>query len=493
MARHVNLTRRQVTLAACSLPLAACSTGAEVVPTATPRTIDYQHTAALVAETASRLGVVGGQVAIFDGNQLSEFSTGWADREQQLPVVNETLFQIGSTTKALNAAIVFSHIDAGNLELDAPIAEYISDWNIPDHAENNITLRHLISMTSGLDNGPYLDFGSGNDALEKYVAGMSQIKRVFEPGAGFGYSNASTNISGLAIARSAGTSWETQLTDKIIDPLGLKHTSSDAEEVKSRSFAIGYAAGTGDSEATRIDNWVLWRSMAPAGSSLCGNAGDLVRFGRMFLKGGLNENGNRVLSEQSISSMQTPQITLPSRKFAHKWCLGPLNNTWDGVEVFGHSGTNVAGSSYLLWVPERNFAIATICNTPSLGYPFAKSIFRNVFKEYLNIEIPAALNPETAVRADVDLSRYVGEFEAVGGRMVFALEDRKLIARQFVGDASEPAIISELIPLGDGRFLPAELAMSGNRNWDVAFWQYDKNGRPQQFLNGAFPMRRSDL
>jgi hypothetical protein len=55
-----------------------------------------------------------------------------------------------------------------------------------------------------------------------------------------------------------------------------------------------------------------------------------------------------------------------------------------------------------------------------------------------------------------------------------------------------PAMTSELIPLGDNRFLPANPAMGGNRGWDVAFWGNDGKGRASHFLNGVFAYRRTD-
>ncbi|MNC94212.1 hypothetical protein D3C83_110110 [compost metagenome] len=59
------------------------------------------------------------------------------------------------------------------------------------------------------------------------------------------------------------------------------------------------------------------------------------------------------------------------------------------------------------------------------------------------------------------------------------------------GESTEPGMTSELIPLGSNRFLPADPAMSGNRNWDVAFWGDDGSGHASHYLDGVFAARRT--
>jgi hypothetical protein len=79
--------------------------------------------------------------------------------------------------------------------------------------------------------------------------------------------------------------------------------------------------------------------------------------------------------------MHTPQVTLPNRITAQKWCTGPYWKQW-GVETsYGHSGTNSGGSSMLLWIPGKNLAIATIANVLNQGYPLADRIFDTVFPD----------------------------------------------------------------------------------------------------------------
>ena len=160
---------------------------------------------------------------------------------------------------------------------------------------------------------------------------------------------------------------------------------------------------------------------------------------------------------------------------------------WGGEVIYGHSGTNTGGSSLLLWCPSKGVAAATISNVPSQGYPLADTVFDTLFPEVFGIDKPETPKPDSVTPVEVDLERYVGRFEAVGSRFSFSVEEGRLIARSEGGAALE----SELIPLGDDRFLPRDPAMGGNRGWDVAFWGDDGNGRATHYLNGVFAMRRS--
>jgi hypothetical protein len=215
----------------------------------------------------------------------------------------------------------------------------------------------------------------------------------------------------------------------------------------------------------------------------------------MFLAGGRAADGKQVLSPGSVRAMLTPQVDLPARLTAQKWCPGPYWKQWGGETIYGHSGTNSGGSSLLLWIPGKNFAIATIANVPNQGYPLADRIFDNVFPEMLGIAKPKALNPASVTPARVDLKRFLGRFVAYGSTIEFVDEGGRLMARSYSGNpvagGSRPTMTSELIPLGGDRFLPADPAMGGNRGWDVAFWGADANGRATHFLNGVFGMRRT--
>lgn len=458
--------------------------------------MDEKALQALLDEAAAKCGVVGAQLAIFHRGAVREYATGWRNRELRLPTTVGTLFQIGSTTKLFNAALVMSVADEGKLDLDAPTRAYLPDLRLASwEAQRSVTLRHLLSMTAGIDNGFYHDYGRGDDALGRYVGALAGMPQLFKPGAAFGYSNASTNIAGYAASRVTGRAWEDLLVQRIIAALSLKATGLFAEDLLHHPVALGYARGEVSAEPERLPGWTLPRSCAPAGATLCCSAGDLVRFACMFLRGGCAEDGTRVLSQASVEAMHAPQVELPTRLMAQEWCCGPYRKVWGGCAIYGHSGTNVGGSSMLLWCPEKQFAIATTVNVPSKGYPLADYIFDIIFPGLFGVEKPRLLEPDEVSPALLDdPGRFVGKFEAFGTVMQLACEDGRLFAEEdsdlnrMLG--MEAVTRSELISLGGERFLPRNPALSGNRRWDVAFWGSDEAGRPTHYLGGIFAFRR---
>ncbi len=441
---------------------------------------------ALLDEVAAELGIVGAQLAVFDGETVHELAAGHANLERQLAVTPDTLFQIGSTTKIFNAAVCLALVDRGELDLDEPVTTWIPDLE-KGTGRKAMTLRQLLSMSAGLDNGPYTDHGRGDDALERYVQSLTEVPRIFDPGTAFGYSNAGSNVAGLAAQKATGKPWEQLLDELVLRPLGLRQSATFPEDLLYHPVALGYLPGA-DGEPARVPRWGLPRSMAPAGASLCCSAGDLVRFAQLFLRGGTSASGERVLSEQATQTMLTPQVDLPARLMAQKWCPGPYWKEWGGEVIHGHSGTNTGGSSLLLWCRERGVAAATISNVPNQGYPLADRVFDTVFPEVFDIEKPKMPKPDSVTPVVVPLARYAGRFESLGNEMTFAERDGALHA---VLSAGGSTLESGLVSLGDDRFLPRDPALGGNRGWDLAFWGDDGAGRATHFLNGVFALRRT--
>jgi hypothetical protein len=217
-----------------------------------------------------------------------------------------------------------------------------------------------------------------------------------------------------------------------------------------------------------------------------------VRFGQIFLRAGEAPSGTRVLSQHAVEQMHTPQVELPTQLMAHRWGIGPYWKRWDGRVIHGHSGTNTGGSSTLLWVPERNAAIATVSNVPNQGYPLADEVFARVFPEVLGIARPEAPVPDPTLEFDAD--RAVGTYEAhavrhsvesVEGRLFVTMESEQFT---HLGVPRE-VVRTELLPLGGDRFLPADRRASQNRGWDFAFVG-DQDGRATHLVTGAFTVRR---
>ena len=169
----------------------------------------------LARDVAYELGIVGAQISVLHGGHLAEGATGVANFATGLAVTPDTMFQIGSTTKVFTAALVMNLAEEGRIRLDTPVVEQLPGFALSDpDARQTVTPRHLMSMSGGIDNGPYSDYGRGDDALAHYVASLAQLPHLFPPGSAFGYSNASTCVSGRMVEHITGVSWERALRSR---------------------------------------------------------------------------------------------------------------------------------------------------------------------------------------------------------------------------------------------------------------------------------------
>jgi CubicO group peptidase (beta-lactamase class C family) len=452
--------------------------------------MDQTTFAQIVEETAQKLGVAGGQAAFFDGEQMLEAATGVANAETGEAVTTETLFQIGSTTKLYAAALTLQLMDEGRVSLDEPVISYLPELPLADaEATRTITLRHLHSMSSGMDNGPYTEHGANDDSLTRYVASLVDVPQIAAPGAMFGYSNASTCVAGRVTETLTGLPWEQALKERLLAPAGLNATMARFEDLIFRRVAVGHTKSEGGWTVTRP--WRLPASMSPAGSTLCATAGDLVRFGRIMLREGRSEDGTQILSPAAVELMRTPVIETSTKLLAQAWCVGAYQKHWGGNPLYGHSGTNASSSSMLLWSAQHNLAIASIANVPPLGYPFAYAVFAEVLRATKGWESPRQPQPDASVT--VDGARYAGRYTAYGVEYEIEQQDGALLLTIFAERRRptevEPAK-SLLRPLAPDRFMPDDVSVSGGRGWDVAFVGQDGDGRATHFVNGVMVARR---
>ena len=445
------------------------------------------HLEDLLGSALEDLDIAGGaQVALRVDGETLRAASGLANARSGLEVSHETLFQIGSTTKVFNACLVMKLVESGEVDLDQAVASYLPDLEIsPSGRQWDITPRQLLSMSSGIDNGPYHDTGRGDDSLTRYLECLVDLPMIHEPGEGFGYSNASSDVAGRILEVRSQRPWERALSEDLLDPIGLKNTHASIDQIILHPTAVGHAGSRESPEP--LPHWGITQGQAPAGSTLCSTASDLTEFASMFL--GESAQGS-VLSQEVLELMQTPQVRCPTRLMAHDWCLGPYHKVWDEAHIFGHSGTNFSGSSMLLWIPSKRAAIATLTNDPPKGYPLAEHLFREILPEVLGISMPET--PQVVSLAQSELDSYVGSFAAHKALVTVTREGHALHLHKrndnfthLGGEALELKSLAE--PLGEGRFLVKDPLFSGGRDWDVAFWGEDAS----HLTDGVFTYRQT--
>ena len=190
--------------------------------------------------------------------------TATRTRPAKIEATTDTLFQIGSISKVWTATVAMQLVDEGKLDLDAPVAEVLPELQLADaEAAKTVTMRHLLTHTSGIDGDVFTDTGRGDDCVEKYVGLMSDVKQNHPLGATWSYCNSGFTLAGRVIEKLTGLTWDAALRERLFAPLGLKHTVTLPEEALLFRAAAGHVDTSGASRSSPRSGSCRARSARP--------------------------------------------------------------------------------------------------------------------------------------------------------------------------------------------------------------------------------------
>jgi CubicO group peptidase (beta-lactamase class C family)/predicted alpha/beta-fold hydrolase len=424
------------------------------------RRVDVAHWERRLAKLAARHHVPGAQLGILrvgrDGSrdELIETSYGVLNVRTGVPADTTSLFQIGSITKVWTATVAMMLVDEGLLELDTPIAEVLPELRLADpDVTKSVTLRHLLTHTSGIDGDVFTDTGRGDDCLEKYVEVLGEAGQNHPLGATWSYCNSGFALLGRVIEKVTGQTWDEAMRERLFVPLGLTHTVTLPEEALLFAAAVGHDEK--DGELVTAPAWTLPRSIGPAGL-VTSTVADVLAFARMHLMGGVAADGTRVLSEQSAADMAAHHADLPDKFIlGDSWGLGWIRFGWDGQRLIGHDGNTLGQAAFLRVLPEHGLAVTLLTNGGHTRDLY-EDLYREIFAEVAGVEMPRPFAPP-AEPVEVDIAPYVGRYERAS--VVMEVEngpDGPLLRTTITGPLAElvPDPVEEypLVPVGPALF-----------------------------------------
>ncbi len=321
-----------------------------------------------LSELIDAHGVPGAQLSVLDGDQLTEVAAGVLSQRTGCPSRPDALFLPGSIGKVYTATLVMMLVDEGKVDLDAPIRRYLPDFEVQDaEARDTVTVRHLLTHTSGFDGDHFTDTGRGDDALARYVADCADLPQIVDPGRIWSYSNSGYAILGRLVEVLSGVSFEQALRDRLFTPLGLTSTVSFADEAIVHPVAVGHVPDPEDpSRLIVTPAWGLHRAFGAMGSAIVASAGDVLRFVDLHLSGGLAPDGSRLLDAALVRAMQDPQVELvDDTVLGEAWGLGWILDHWGDVEVIGHDGNSLGQNAFMRVAPAERFGFCLQTNVES--------------------------------------------------------------------------------------------------------------------------------
>jgi CubicO group peptidase (beta-lactamase class C family) len=442
-----------------------------------PEPLDAAHWTRRLGELATKHGVPGAQLGILRlgpggpaTDDLVTAATGVLHVGTGQPATADALFQIGSISKIWTTMLALMLVDEDRLTLDTKVKDVLPDFRLADPVtEANVTIRHLMTHTSGIDGDLFFDTGRGDDCVARYVDLLADVPSNHPLGATLSYCNAGFVLLGRVIEVIEGRTWDEVLRRRLIEPLGLTHTVTLPEEVLLHASALGHVGQGDDLKPAPV--WHLSRANGPAGT-ISSTVADLLRFARLHLAGGVTPDGARLLSAELTRQMTEFQADFPDRGgLADSWGLGWIRFAWsDGHRAFGHDGGTIGQSAFLRLLPEAGLAVALLTNG---GH--TRDLYQDLFDEVFSALAGVTMNQPPRVPDPppaVDITPFLGTYERAGYRMEVVADDAgarlKTTPTGLLASLESPEE-HPLVALGPGHF--AYLPEGGTTWTSVTFYR----------------------
>ena len=322
----------------------------------------------LIARELDRFDVPGAAVAVVKDGQI-ELAAGFGvrDIEKNDPVTERTLFPIGSTTKAITATVVGCLVDAGLLEWDRPVREYLSSFRLNDPAvTQEVNLRDMLCHRTGLPRHDMLMlmYGEGGLSRAELVDRLRHLELNKGLREAWQYNNLIFAAVGQVVETVSGLTWEQAVARYILEPAGMTNsnfelTVSRATEDHSEPHSVK------DGRVVRIPFRSI-EMLGPAGSiNSC--AEDMARWLLLNVDQGEVE-GTRVISPGSLHQVHEPTMMLPGGASQFEeidpvgYGLGWIVEHYRGHRLLWHNGGIDGFKALVSFVPKQRAGVCVMSN-----------------------------------------------------------------------------------------------------------------------------------
>lgn len=342
---------------------------------------------------------------------------GYKDFEKKVAVTPDTLFAIGSSSKAFTAMLVAMAADEGKLSLDDAPKKFLPYFKLQDpEADAKITLRDLLSHSSGL-NRTDLAWVSGTLNREEVIRVAAQAKPTAKLREKFQYQNVMYAAAGEIVGRAENSNWEKLIAARIFKPLGMKDSDTSVPEMqKARDYSFGYVYEEGTKETRRVPTRDF-PSVAPAGA-INSSARDMAQWLRLMLGGGAFE-GKRLVSEKGFAELIKPQMKIGGLL---SYGLGWFLREWRGHKVAEHGGNIDGFNAQVALMPDQRLGFVMLTNVS--GSPLPASTMNVVWSNLVGdpaAPAPAATAADPAAKIENEVGDY--RFEEAGFNVSVSVKD----------------------------------------------------------------------
>ena len=366
-----------------------------------------------------------------DGEVVFSEGFGLRDVERNLPVTENTLFAIGSTTKAMTATIIGTLVDEGLIGWDEPVRSYLPSFKLDDDfATARMTPVDLMTHRSGL---PRHDLVWYNSPLNRRQ--MFDRLQHLEPSADFRttfqYQNLMFMTAGYLAQEITGHTWEDLVRARLFEPLGMASSNFSVEDSKQ---AEDHARPYGEEDG--IVNEIPFRNIdeiGPAGS-VNSNVVDMAQWVKLQLSGGTFED-HEIISENHLKKIHTPQMIvngtgrfeeIPFTLYGMGWFIQPYR----GHILHQHGGGIDGFTARVSFMARENIGLVVLTNKG--GTPLPTLAARAAYDRLLGLDVI-----DWSARFRPDEEEDEEEEQAEPARVAGTTPSHPLEA--FAGDYAHPA------------------------------------------------------
>ncbi len=335
------------------------------------------------------LHVPGCAVAIVKGDELlATFASGQRDADGKLPVTADTLFAIGSSTKAFTTFALATLVDEGRLQWDEPVRTWLPEFGLTDETvAAHITPRDLVTHRSGMPRHDLAWYGATFQRAEM-VARLRWLPLSHGLREQFQYNNLMFLCAGHLAERITGSTWEDLVRERILAPLGMQRTN----------FAVGSSAADADhAEPYRRDDaadrteHIPFRecaSIGPAGS-INSSVREMANWVAVHLRGG-RHGDRRLLAAATVKELHRVQIPMDAHERPTNlivdvgYALGWMVDVYRGHRRVHHGGNIDGFSAMVTLLPDDGYGFVVLTNLD--GSPLPELVARNLCDRVLQLD-----------------------------------------------------------------------------------------------------------
>jgi CubicO group peptidase (beta-lactamase class C family) len=368
-----------------------------------------------VARATQTFDVPGLSIAIVKDGKLI-LAKGYGVRKLGEPALvdENTLFGIGSNTKAFTSASLATLVDAGKISWDDPVYQRLPGFVMYDsYVSHEMTIRDLLTHRSGmgLGEGDLLFWPHTTYTRDDIIYRLRFMKPQSSFRSKYAYDNLLYMTAAQIVPAVTGESWEEYVREKILLPLGMKTTNfTNSAFGPDDNYASAHRRIEGK---VQVAKFVNLDNVGGAGV-INSSAAEIADWLLLQLNRGKLPNGNHIFSDRQSHEMWTPQTILPigpyppslasARPMFAAYCLGWLFRDYHGHRSIGHTGGVQGFVSRVALLPEDNLGIVILTNAEDGGA--MDSLAYRIEDYYLGIPptdwITAFHDVETHQRAEAD-------------------------------------------------------------------------------------------